>query len=296
MRPASLALDTLLMSGNPLFMADLYIFYLKSGQTLAYTDCDINLNISGATYYANGPTLSREKTRVVLGLEASSMRIKASAPSNNSIMIGGYNWTTALRKGVFDGAKISVFRYIAPDSANTYGSDYVVPMFEGEVRDANASPLEVELNVVSNSYKFDTTVPLDNYAPSCVNQFGDSKCTYNRDTVTVSSTALTSAANDYVQCNFAMGPLVRPRYLGGTITFTSSNNNGKVRTIKDFQTDSGTGNVVRIYLTEPLPIPTTSENFTLRMGCNKTYARCTQLANQSNFRGYPYVPNPETIA
>jgi uncharacterized phage protein (TIGR02218 family) len=290
MRPASLALDTLLMSGNPLFMADLYVFTLKNGQVLAYTDCDITLNVGASTYYANGPILTREKTRVVLGLEASSMRVKASAPSNNSIMIGGYNWTTALRKGVFDGAKISVSRYIAPNSANTYGTDYVIPMFEGEVRDANASPLEVELNVVSNSYKFDTTVPLDNYAPSCVNQFGDSKCTYNRNSVTVSSTAQTGTVNSEVPCNFTIAN--RDSYLGGTITFTSGNNNGVVRTIKDF---AGSPVTTKIFLTEPLPFPTTSESFTLRQGCNKTYTRCTQLGNQLNFRGFPFVPNPETI-
>lgn len=297
MRSATAALNNLLLSGNPMVMADLYVFTLKGGAVHRYTDASQNIDLgSGNVYYANGPVLTRDKTRTSLGLDAGSMRIVASAPANNSVMIGGYNWTTAIRMGIFDGAKVSVYRYIVPDFAGSYNSDYAMLIFDGEVRDVNVAPLVAELNVISNAYKFDTMVPLDNYAPSCVNQFGDSKCTFDRNSITVSSTASASSNNYEIVCNFALGPLVRLRYLEGTVTFTSGNNNGVVRTIKDFEADGGGGNVIKIFLTEPLPIPTTSEAFTLRQGCNKTYSRCTQLANKDNFRGYPYVPNPETIA
>lgn len=287
-----------------MMMANLYIFILKNGAVLQYTDAPDNLIIEGDTFFAapTGPILERDKTRISLGLETSSMRIKASVPSNNSVMVGGFNWITAVRMGLFDGARVIVYRYIVPEFLNdiygnaVYGWDYGITIFDGEVRDCNVSPLVSELNVISNAYKFDTALPLDNYAPSCVNQFGDSKCTFDRNSITVSSVAVMATDNYYVACNFALGPIPRARYLGGTVTFTSGNNNGSIRTIKDFEIDGVSGNVIKIFLTEPLLIPTTSEGFTLRQGCNKTYGRCTTLGNQANFRGFPYVPNPETIA
>lgn len=75
----------------------------------------------------------------------------------------------------------------------------------------------------------------------------------------------------------------------GTIAFTSGLNNGVIRTIKNWQ--NGT-----ISLAQPLPsAPANGDTVTVAPGCDKAKSTClNKFNNLANFRGFPYVPIPET--
>ena len=76
----------------------------------------------------------------------------------------------------------------------------------------------------------------------------------------------------------------------GIVSFTSGANAGLTRTVKSY--DPATGFTFAL----PLPVaPSAGDTMTARPGCDKTLAQCRSKFNNANrFRGYPWVPTPET--
>ena len=284
MKSASTAMDTLLQSGGPFFMADLYTITLLGGTVLRYTDADVSLTVLGVTFLNSGPVFTRDKTRLTLGLESASMGITISA--DDTVTLLGVPFIQAIRQGKLDGAKVRVDRLLAPDWTDTSAGS--VPMFEGEVRDANASRLSAQITVVSIAYKFDMKLPKNAYTPGCGRTLFDSGCTRLKSTYTVTSSAASGSTNGSVKSALAQAA---DYFALGTLTFTSGANNGITRTVRGFTAGA-------FDLSLPLPVqPTIGDTFTAPAGCDKALATCTsKFSNSANFRGFPHVPNPESLA
>jgi hypothetical protein len=79
----------------------------------------------------------------------------------------------------------------------------------------------------------------------------------------------------------------------GKFTFTSGILNGLSRTVQIC--DLTTGAAV---MYGPFPsAPNFGDSFIMRMGCNKSFTDsngCPKFSNQLRFRGFPFVPQPET--
>lgn len=283
MKSASSAMDTLLATNGPFFIADLYTFTLLNGTVLRFTDADVPLTVSGQTYLNNGPVLNRTKTRLTLGLEVSTMTVTIAA--DDSVLLLGVPWIQAIRQGKLDGAKIRVDTLIAPDWTDTSAGS--IPVFEGEVRDTDVTRLVATITVASIAYKFDMALPKNSYTPSCGRTLYDAGCKAVKATFSASSAAAAGSTNTTV--NSALGQAAGYFELG-TITFTSGANNGITRTVRGFS--SGTFD-----LSLPLPVqPSVGDTFTASAGCDKMQSTCTnKFSNLVNFRGFPFVPNPESI-
>jgi len=82
----------------------------------------------------------------------------------------------------------------------------------------------------------------------------------------------------------------------GKISFTSGPNAGLSRGIKSWIAGSG-GAPGTVSLIAPFPVaPTSGDAFQIYPGCDKTLdaGGCPKFANTVRFRGFPYVPTPET--
>jgi uncharacterized phage protein (TIGR02218 family) len=283
MKSASAAMDTLLATNGPFFMADLYTITLLSGTVLRFTSADVPLTVSGQTYLNTGPTLSRTKTRLTLGLEVATMDIEISADDTQLLL--GTPWIHAIRQGKLDGAIIRVDLLMAPDWTDTSAGS--IPIFEGEVRDTDAARLTAKVTVASIAYKFDMNLPKNSYTPSCGRTLYDTGCKAVKATFSASSAAGSGSTNTSVTSALAQAT----GYFDlGVITFTSGANNGISRTVRGFA--GGTFD-----LSLPLPVqPTPGDTFTAAAGCDRTQSTCTnKFSNMANFRGFPFVPNPESI-
>jgi uncharacterized phage protein (TIGR02218 family) len=165
-------------------------------------------------------------------------------------------------------------------------------MFVGEVRDITVSTLTATINVVSLAYKFDMPLPKNSYSPSCSNTLFDSKCTASKAAFTVAKTVTATSTNFKVYTDNIIGASPA-RWENGTITFTSGVNIGITRTIK-----IASGPTPTIFtVSNPFPLPPSiSDTFTVTAGCDKSMSVCDgRFGNLANFRGFPYVPNPETL-
>ncbi len=286
MKSASGAMDTLLSSGGPFFIADLYTITLQDTTVLRYTNCDVPLTVSGQTYLNNGPILKRDKTRLTLGLETSSMTVSIYA--DDTVLLGGIPMLQAFRIGALDGATLQVDMLIAPDWTNVTAG--AITMFIGTVTDVELSRIEAKVTVSGLTDKFDMVLPKNPYAPGCANTLFDTNCKAVKASFTIAKSVSAISTNYVVQTSStSMSPY--SRWSQGSIIFTSGVNNGKSRSIKSA---SGSG----IVLSNPLTLPPgIGDTFNLVMGCDHTRTTCTGVfSNLVNFRGFPYVPNPESIA
>lgn len=284
MKSATSAMDTLLTSGNSFFTADVYRFDTKSGTAFQFTDADIDLDVPPyGSYVSKKVILERTKTRQVLGIEASTMTIKMS--SDNVYTMGGKPFLKALRSGYFDGAYVNVSKLFTADVNNI--TEGTINIFSGEVQNVEVSGLTAIITVVSDAYKLDTPFPKNTYQPSCSNTLYDGLCTAVKSSFSATGTA-TGGTNTSVTSALSNAS----GYFDlGTIKFTSGANNGLIRTVKSFYAGGFT-------LYQPLPLPPSSgDTFIAYAGCDKTLSTCqSKFSNGNNFRGFPWIPSPETIA
>ena len=79
-------------------------------------------------------------------------------------------------------------------------------------------------------------------------------------------------------------------YNYGLLTFTSGNNNGLSIEVRSVES----GPKITFFIPPPKQMQV-GDNFSIVKGCNKTLARCKQLGNQVNFRGFPHLPGNDKI-
>lgn len=285
MKTASGLLVTMLGSNTAILMADLYTITLHDGTILRWTSADIDIVSGGNTFssrYANGvPLLKRGKVREVVGLEVDTLEI--------TIMRGGaltflnLPFPLAAANGAFDGASIKLERAFMVSWGDT---PETIVRFEGNVADVKPSSTQIVLTVKSELEKLNVVLPHTVFMPQCSHALYDAGCGLSRAAFTVTGTATgtpttlsipsaVSGAADY--------------YKLGVLSMTTGQAAGAKRAIKSFA--SGT-----FGLSIPLPVaPVAGDQFAVYPGCDKLQATCnTKFSNLTRFRGFPYVPRPET--
>jgi uncharacterized phage protein (TIGR02218 family) len=295
MKAASAQMDTLLSTGGPFFIADLYKITLNGGSPEFYfTDADVDLVVNSITYTKSGLLISRDKTRLVTGLESSTIALRISAPDDYLVGLGlgnwyyGMPWMQAIQMGILDGAKISVERLIAPNWNDTSAGS--IKIFEGEVRGIEREISFAKVTLVSEAYKFDMQLPKNSFMPGCANSLYDSKCKVSlSDPAHYLDAAITGASTNFEIVSSSV--IFAIRWQLGSVEFITGANAGISRMITATFTN-------RLRFSQPLPMqPSIGDTFRVRRGCTRTASAClTTFRNLANFRGFPYVPNPEAIA
>jgi uncharacterized phage protein (TIGR02218 family) len=294
MKTTNGTLNAYLLNNAVYTMCDLVTITPVSGSVIRLTDADVDITLSGNTYYHNTYQFKRSNTKIHIGLQVDEMDFTIFDIGSN--LINTHTLYQSCVNGYFDNAQIKVERLF-----NCYGSTisdlYKLWMFEGNVSAANPSRYEIKLKVKSEIEKLNLPTPRNLYQPTCVNTLFDTNCGLNSGTYIKDGTIGTVTSSTVFQATLSTTPTAN-YYDLGYITCTSGANDGVKRSIK---TQIGT-TTVTLTLFYPLPYtPTAADTFTILPGCSKLYVAtspnpemgCTKYSNTANFRGFDYIPRNE---
>lgn len=279
-------LIALLNSSTQFVMADLFTFTLASGIVLRYTSADIDIPYAGSIYSARGPLFKRGQVRTVLGLEVDTLDITVYASVNDDThLLSGLPFIPAALQGALDGASVELRRAFMSDwSQPPVGA---VVLFSGRVSDMSGKRSELNFNVKSDLELLNTKLPRNIYQAGCLHTLYDTGCGASKTSRLVSASVASSEGAGRLINTYLPHPT--GWFDQGVLTFTSGPNAGVQRTVKSFN-----GGVFHF----ALPLPNTSvagDGFQVYPGCDKTQGTCqSKFNNLARFRGFPYVPAPET--
>lgn len=268
----------------PLFMADCFTFTLLSGLILTYTNVDVTFAMNGRTFLANSILVDGLQYKASIGLNVDQQKITISAKSTDTLS-GGTPILQSLRNGAFDGCTIQRDRAFFSDrlGGTLIGS---VVMFRGRLGNIDeAGRTSVQATVNSDLTLLDIDMPRNLYQPTCLHTLYDSGCTLVKNAY--GTNGAVGAGSTLTVINWTGAALA---YQQGSITFTSGNNVGVTATVLSVITGAS------LRLGYPLQTaPAAGDAFAVYQGCDHTLGTCrAKFNNLANFRGYPFVPPPET--
>lgn len=266
-------------------MADLYTFTLADGSVLRYTGADRALPVAGQTYQP--AVIQRSRTRLVLGIEVDSLDLRLAPHSGMNL--AGVPFAQACHAGALDGANVLVQRAFFerwPTPNDLPARSGTVHLFEGNIAGVDLDGLEVAIRVVSYLERLNIKMPRNLYQASCGNTLYDAHCGVNRIARQVSGSVAGGSTRAVLQSGIGQAA---GWFDLGTIEFTSGANKGVARSIKAYAAG-------RFTLSVPLAItPSPGDTFLAYPGCDQTLSTCTgKFANTARFRGFPWIPIPET--
>jgi uncharacterized phage protein (TIGR02218 family) len=276
-----------LIEGRQFFRADLVTLTLVDGTVIRYTSADVSLLWGGHQFLSF--RMNREKIKASLGLSVDQLAMTLLPSATDTL--AGVPYIQAIYLGALDGATILLEKaYLSdwgdprvPLSANVVG---VLHGFEGSVSDLTASTTEVQLTVKSALELLNMDMPRELYQSTCLHIVYDAGCTLSRAAFTVTGAVTGSPSLN----GFHTGLSQADGYFDqGVIALTSGAASGSRRTVKSYA--GGTFNFVL-----PLPaLPSVGDTFLVYPGCDRTQATCSgKFGNIAHFKGYPYIPAPET--
>lgn len=294
MKPVTAQLTALLAS-RQYRLAKLFTFSLADGVTvLRYCSGDQDITSGGNLYSCGGetgPYFEKEGSKVKghwkIGLGSDTMTVDV-LPGSASIL--GIPFITAVRIGLFDGADLQIdYAFMGIYGVVDSGCQLVI--FKGRVAEVGA-----DRNIISfqiNDYRelLNQSLPRELFAASCANTLYDASCTVVQATFT--DTVVIALAGSTQIAILANIPHATGYFDMGKLTFTSGQMNGF--TVGVSRWVAGTPGTITP--TAPLPFaPTAGDTFDISAGCDRTNGAggCLKFSNIANFRGFPYVPAPET--
>jgi len=260
-------------------LADLWTITTITGTTLRWTSADIPITAGGYTF-DTGPLIKRGNTRITSTLEVDTLNV--TIETGESVSLGGIPFAHAAANGALDGATVKLERAFM----QTWGTvAATVHLFEGRVAGIDPKHSEVVLQVKSLLELLNVQWPRNLYQPGCNHQLYGNGCGLSRSSYQVSGTATGGTAT---RINWSTGKAAG-YYDQGVIVFTSGRNLGARRTIKKSDASG-------LDIALPLPYaPLSGESFTVAPGCDKTHTTCSsKFNNLTRYRGFPWVPPPET--
>jgi len=282
MKTASAGLIALLAAQNQFVCADLYTFTLADGTIVRYTSADINLVVNTFTFDSAGPKFTRESTRSGIGLEVDSLGVTITPKSTD--LLQGLPWLQAALNGSLDGARVLVEKFISDAWTNTAVG--ALHQFSGMVSDVEVSRVEIKLTISADTELLAVQMPRNVIMAGCIHSLFDAGCGLVKATFSANSTCASGSTVSSINCGLAQAS---GYFTLGTILFTGGPNAGLKRTVRAY-----TPGVITPLM--PLPYtPGVGDAFTATAGCDKMQATCLgKFNNLANFKGFPYVPVPET--
>jgi uncharacterized phage protein (TIGR02218 family) len=289
MKPASTALQNLLAS-RQFYAADLYTFALVGGGMLRLCAGDRDLTASGNRFSAQGPRIDRKDNKAKchwkIGVEVDTLVFDVLPQPGD--LVNGQPFLAACVQGVFDGAELTLERAFM----SVYGDTSVgtVLLFAGRVAEIDLGRAVATFTINSHLELLNQKLPRNLWQPGCVNSLGDASCG-----VDLAAYAVAGSAEAGSTAHLVNAALAQPSgyFDQGKLGFTSGANAGMSRSVKSWV--SGTPGVIA--LLAPFPqSPAAGDAFAIYPGCDKTLGvnGCAKFANTARFRGFPYVPIPET--
>lgn len=284
MIPLSGPLTAFLASNRNVCVADLWTFNLLNGTVLRYTTAGIDITFGG-TIWVHGLRIERGKIKLTIGTQVDSLQVDCYPASTD--MVGGNTFAKLAVSGGLDGCYVQLDRaFLSAWNEPVVG---IVPKrFYGRVADVQGGRSKLSLTIKSDLDLLNLQMPRTLFQPACSHSLYDGGCTLVKSVFTVTGT-VSGSGGTLTQFNTSLSQ-VDQYFTLGVISFTSGANTALSRSVKAYLNASG-----QITLTLPLPsAPADGDAFTIYPGCDKTAVTClNKFSNLPNFRGFPYVPNPE---
>lgn len=266
----------------PALMADCFTFTLATGAVLTYTNADVPIVLNGATFLANALLVDGLQYKCATGLDVDKQKITISARPTDTI--GGIPFLQAIRNGLLDGCEVQRDRaFLSSWSAPPIGG---VTLFKGRVATVDSvGRTTAQITVASDLVLLDIPMPRNLYQPACNHVLFDSGCGLVKNAWSAAGIVGADATAVTVPWSAASAA-----YAQGTLFFTSGANTGVKANIKDATASA-------LVLSYPLPnVPAQGDAFTATQGCDHTLATCkAKFNNAARFRGFPFVPAPDTM-
>jgi Concanavalin A-like lectin/glucanases superfamily/Phage conserved hypothetical protein BR0599/Uncharacterized conserved protein (DUF2163) len=206
----------------------------------------------------------------------------------SGISIGATLTTNGSPAFVTDGPTVFAL-YPASSGYGTVLPGCALIMFQGRVAEIDADRSLATFTINDYRELFSQQLPRNIFAASCANSFGDASCTVNLASFSESGAVQLGTTQTSILTTLSRAS---DFYDNGKITFTSGVLSGLGYGVNTW-TQGSPGTIIPI---EALPKnPGVGDSFTIAPGCDKTFfGGCTKYSNTPNFRGFPYVPAPET--
>lgn len=284
MKTATGTLASFLVTAKTIVYANLYTITLNGGTVIRWTTHDFAVLYSG-NLFLRGPAILDNGAKQKRGVQVDTLDVIIYADATTTV--SGVPFLSFVRRGGLDGATIQVQRVIGSDLGAGQAGGYV--RFSGRISEIkNLSKSEVTLGCSSWVELLNVDMPTNIISAGCINVLYGAACGLNRATYAVSGTASAGGTTSTFGSNLTAQ--ATGYFDLGYVIFTSGANSGLQRTVKT-QVSGGS-----FTLTTPLvAAPAAGDTFTAYPGCTHTQSVClTKFANLANFRGFPYVPPPET--
>lgn len=280
MKTVSGPLLTLFTSNEFFDKCDLYTITLQDGTIVRTTDADVNLTWGGNTFISCAPTIKRTKVRLVIGVQVDTMTLDLQT---TTATINGFTYNNAARQGLFDGATVLVETAYITTWPTVIGTMHT---FYGLVSDVEPGRSAVKMTVKSALELLSQPFPRNVYQSTCLHTVYDAGCALAKTAFTATGTVTGTPTTTSIASALAQAA---GYFDQGVLTFTSGPNNGLKRTVKSFSGGAFT-------FANPLPVaPVAGNTFSVFAGCDKTKSTCNaKFSNLGRFRGFPYIPTPET--
>lgn len=284
MIPVTTAVANLLATAKAFYAADLYTFNLAGGTVLRYSS-DQTISFGGNTWSGIGLRIERSKINLTIGVQVDQLTIDLYPTAADQV--GSNPFAQLAVNGGLDGCYVQVDRAVGP-SPNQPITGLIPKRFYGRVADISGGRSKMTLTIKSDLDLLNIQMPRVLFQPPCSHSLYDAGCTLSRGSFTVSGT-VSGAGGTKTQFNTGL-TAADGYYSLGVITFTSGANSGLARYVKAYLHASG-----QVTLIQPLgAAPAAGDAFTIYPGCDKTAGTCqSKFSNVANYRGFPYVPNPE---
>ncbi len=308
MKTVTPALVDLLRSRDAVLAFDLYQFTLPGATALYYGTADVPIVYNGNTY---GGSVRWDRSQIDLkaGLEADSLTVKAYASPTD--LVNGVAFHQFLRQGGFDNAYLLLQRAYYPAPGGWFVDASFTPpgwliagqamgppsgviwLFSGLVTEVITGGLTAQIKIDSHLYTLDLKIPRNLYQHLCNHVLYGQGCGLNGAACAVQGQAESGSTLFQIATNLT--GLAAGYFSLGKLQMTSGALQG---TWIGIQTQvGGTGSQpATLTLTPPLLAPPApGDAFTAWPGCDRALSTCrNKFNNAGNFRGFPWIPVPET--
>lgn len=313
----------LVLAGGIFCKAELYAFALAppASLTLYFTTWDVPLTVGGHTYL-NTMLIKRGAVTQKAGVEVQTLDLElvpqvdaiveatpetlswdetsttfdtsltlwdeGTAQQSGGVYVSGIPFLQACRLGFLDSCRITMSKLFMATPGDV--SAGAVPWFQGRVSSVEAGRFTARVQVESDLALLNIAMPRNLIQTGCTHRLFDAGCTLNASTWTVAGTiASVSTDRTYITSGLTQA---NGWFDLGVLTFNSGPLAGVARSVKASLNASG-----KVTFMQQLPLdPVVGSTFSITPGCDKLQATCSgKFNNLSHFRGYPYVPVPETM-
>ncbi|ASF46993.1 baseplate hub domain-containing protein [Methylovulum psychrotolerans] len=282
MKSVSAPLQSLLASGR-FITANLYTLTLLDGTAIRLTSApDFDAVWDGHAFIHDSFAVERDTIKQAIGIEVDNVSVTLTTRRDKTLQ--GLPLPHFVRIGGFRGARMLIQRaYFAVNNGGNVNvaATGVIYSFEGRVAEPKPSRTQVAFNVVADTELLNKMVPLNTITPSCLNILFDGRCGKNKADFSHTGT-VTTASKKALVCGLSQPDNY---YRFGTVTFTSGQNAGAMRTVQAYSV----GHFVFAKAFDYTPGP--GDSFIAVAGCDLSEAVCGgTFDNLAHRRTFKFVP------